>query len=96
MKHEVALKWTDNRGAQQLYRNVAVHYLDPGRPKVKQRAMIIAGDGVSLIGTVVKRIRGSKDIVLCYDDDTDIEGIIPESDLCRLADPEVLRISEMP
>jgi hypothetical protein len=95
MKHEVALKWTGNHGAQQLHRNVAVQYLFPGRPLLMQKAMIIAGDGISMIGTVVKRIRGSKNIWFCYDG-TDIEDVIPESDLCRLADPEVLRVSEIP
>jgi hypothetical protein len=94
MKHEVALKWTDNR-AQKLSRNVVVQYLVPGRPLLMQRAMIIAGDGIGLTGTVGPRIRGTKTVLFRYDG-TATDFIIPDSDLCRVADPEVLSISEVP
>jgi hypothetical protein len=94
MKHEVALRWTDNHQSRKLYRNVPVQYLRPGRPLALHRAMIIRGNGVGVIGEFDMKIRGTKNIRL-YCDGTNASIIVPEKDLCRLADPDVLHVSEL-
>ena len=94
LKGDIALKWTDNR-AQTILRNVPVQYLEPARPAINHPAMIIAGDKIGFIGDVVQRSRGKgpKQVLLR---DNEITLTVPESDLCRLADPEVLSVSEIP
>ena len=94
LKGEIAVKWANNR-AQTILCNFPVQYLKPVRLAINHPAMIIASDNIGFISDVVQRSRGKgpKQILLR---DNEITLTIPESDLCRLADPEVLSVSKIP
>ena len=90
-KHEVALKWTDNR-ARVIHRNVHVQHLDSVRPEVEDWAMIIQGDGIGVIGYVVRRYPDN--CVEIEMEESKIEFVVHERCLCRVADQDVLKPRE--
>ena len=86
LRDEVALKWTDNR-AQVIIANVPVQYLLPGLPLLNHRVVVIEGANIGQIGNVEKKNRKTKHFVVRLEY-SDIYLELPESSLCRLADPE--------
>ena len=67
--------------------NVPVRYLLPGLPLLNYRVVVIEGPNIGQIGNVVKKNKKTKHFVVGLDD-SDIYLELPQSALCRLADPE--------
>jgi hypothetical protein len=87
---EVALTWTDNRAAVRSA-NVHVQFLEPARPILNQRVLIIEGTNIGEIGILEKRKRGGKStikLVVVKLDHSNVHIEIPETALCRISDQE--------
>jgi hypothetical protein len=83
-----------------IYRNVPVQYFSPARPLVLHKAMVIAGDAIGVVGEVFDRsqAKGPKSVMFSVvtADGAVTDALVPVNILCRVADPDVLHVSEFP
>jgi hypothetical protein len=88
--HEVALVWTDNK-AQRRSANVHVSFLQPVRPVLGGKALIIAGQQSGKVVTILKRKRAEKRVTCRaeWHDGRNQELLLSEADLCRIDDDEI-------
>jgi hypothetical protein len=84
---EVPLIWTGNK-AELRTANVSVHVLEPARPVLGGDALVIDGDHIGKVVTVLKRKRGGRKQVSVRCEWADHLTDMSEADLCRVADED--------